>query len=305
MTTRLLARYRLCHFRLRRIYRRFIASWFLVSKEAPTKAKMSDKERFAFISDLILAFVFGAVSMPVIYRWIGWLFCWCALIYILQNSIVPINGFPRRTRFSGLVILTIAFILIFRTTVISMWREEQASLIERDLIGAGQMSSDGQQRMVPEVQVGDTESSIIPEPGFEGPFFKPFPDAEFIVKYGRKGPLVSTTIRDSESHVVATIDNNHWKVFPPFCPDKNYTKTSLEILNDSFHVVFQLRIFPDRVHVQGEWWDNEGHGFRFSASPDHIHGLVSRLGPQVKKNEGLISPIFMYPSSLYWGEFVH
>jgi len=189
------------------------------------------------------------------------------------------------------------------------WREEKASLLEVNLRGAHERFADGKIRGYPFFQVGDSESIFIATPDFKGdPYFKPFPDAEIRLQFGRQGPLVSTTVRDGQGHIVATIDENHWMVYPPYCTDKNYTADglALEVLDSSLHVVLQLKILPDRVQVQGEWWDNQGHGLRFLKSPDSPkNGMVAALGPRDKKNELLIKSMFRYPSKHHWQELVH
>jgi hypothetical protein len=184
-------------------------------------------------------------------------------------------------------------------------REEMAAALEGDLRGAGEVFDDGKLRITPMVQIGTTESilMLIPSNQLE-PYFKPFPDAEFRVEFGRRGPVVSTTVRDSSGHIAATINKNHWRVYPPFCKEKNYTEDALEILDSSSHVVLQLKLLPDRVQVQGEWWDNQGHGLRISRSSDPKRGQVIHLGPQIKRNGAIIQPMFKYPSKHHWQEFV-
>jgi hypothetical protein len=187
----------------------------------------------------------------------------------------------------------------------SQRREEMAAALEGDLRGAGEVYDDGKLRMTPMVQIGTTGSvlMLIPSNQLE-PSFKPFPDAEFRVEFGRRGPIVNTTVRDSHSHIVATINKNHWRVYPPFCQEKNYTEDALEILDSSLHVVLQVKLLLDRVQVQGEWWDNQGHGLRISKSPDPKLGQLTRSNPQIKRNEALIQPMFKYPSKHHRQEFV-
>ncbi len=187
----------------------------------------------------------------------------------------------------------------------SQRREKMAAALEGDLRGAGDAFDDGKLRITPMVQIGTTESilELLPSSQLE-PSFKPFPDAEFRVEFGRQWPLVSTTVRDSKGHIIATINKNHWRVYPPYCQEKNYTEDALEVLDSSLHVVLQLKLLQDRVQVQGEWWDNQGHGQRISRSSDPKRGQLVHLGPQVKSNEALIQPMFRYPSKQHWQEFV-
>jgi hypothetical protein len=184
-------------------------------------------------------------------------------------------------------------------------REELATALEGDLRGAGDAFDDGKLRITPMVQIGTTESilELLPSSQLE-PSFKPFPDAEFTVEFGRQWPVVSTTVRDSKGHIIATINKNHWRVYPPYCQEKNFTEDALEVLDSSLHVVLQLKLLPDRVQIQGEWWDNQGHGLRISRSPDPKRGQVTQLGPEIKRNDALIEPMFKYPSKQHWQEFV-
>jgi len=180
-----------------------------------------------------------------------------------------------------------------------------AAALEGDLRGAGKVFDDGKLRITPMVQIGTTESilMLIPSNQLE-PYFTPFPDVDFRVEYGMLGPVVSTTVRDRHGHIVATINKNHWRVYPPFCQEKNYTEDALEVLDNSLHVVLQVKLLLDRVQVQGEWWDNQGHGLRISKSPDSKRGQVAHLGPLIKGKEALIQPMFQYPSKHHWQEFV-
>ena len=284
---------------------RWFSSWFVRTPEIP-KDPEKKKEFIGFLMDLVLAFIFGVVEMPILWRWAGWFLCFCILIFIVQSSVGRIYEYPRKTRILGGMIAAGIFLGVVFPTARDAWKEERALAPEGDLLGGPAESfNDGKQRMAPEVEIADSGSIqiMIPKPGPPEPYLKPFPDAEFRVEYGKKGPMVSTTIRDAEGHIVATVEKNHWTVYQQFCVDKNYTDDSLEILDSSRHVVLQLRILPDRVRVQGEWWDNQGHGLRIVKGADG-HAYSALLGPQIKKNELLIKPVFMYPSRYHWRELI-
>lgn len=265
---------------------------------------MSNKEAVGFLSDLTLAFLFGVIPMPVVWKWLGWFLCWMVFQYIILSTYL--NMWPRKTRAAGFFVLTLGFVLVFEPVAISQWHEEKAMAVEGDLVGAGEEFNDRQVRMIPPVQIADSGTKIFQPPG-SPPFWQPFPDAKLTLEAGKKGPLISTTIRDAEGHTVASIDKNQWKVFAPFCADKNYTYdgTALEILDSSLHVVFQLKFTIDAVQIQGEWWDNQGNGKRILKDANGLGSVVEFLGPRQKKNEDLIKPIFVYPSSKHWQEFIH
>jgi hypothetical protein len=213
--------------------------------------------------------------------------------------------YPRKTRLAGGVLLTIAFAVIFGSTAYDQWKEEQAAVVEGDLFGAGKgLLPNG---ATPWVQIGNSKTGFIMTTQENvPPYFKPFPDAEFLVEAGREAPLVSTTVRDRFGNEVVEIKQNHWTVFPPYCSDKNYTKYALEVKDSSGHVLLQVRLVPGppRVQVQGEWWSNEGRGLRIAATQDGNNGLIMPLVPKDQKNEHLIQEIFRYPSRSHWKEFV-
>jgi hypothetical protein len=212
----------------------------------------------------------------------------------------------------GLSLLSIGVLSVISYFPIrKQYVEDNAGTLDGDLHGAGEVFTNEKSRAVPAVEIGDSKSILYMTPSKPGqpvqPYFIPFPDAEFRTEYGKNGPMVSTTVRDGDGHIVATIDNNHWNVYPPYCSDKNYTDHALEILDASLHVVLQIRIFPNEVQVQGEWWDNQGKGLRIVKSPLELKpgALVLPLSQNNRKNDVLIKPIFRYPSKYHWREFLH
>lgn len=278
--------------------------------EETLRPRPKTKERvLAIISNIIFFAGSEVLSMPVTWRWSIRFVCFVAFVWLIQYLIPSVRAIPLKWRSLVTAFLAIAFAAGFWSVAFAQWREERAAVLEGDLRGAGEIFTDGKQRVAPWVQIADTQSIFVmvpPKPGEPPqPYFRPFPDAEFRVEYGKKGPMVTTAIRDSEGHIVANIVRNHWTVYPPFCQDKNYTVDALEILDSSWHAVFQLKILPDRVQVQAEWWDNQGNGLRITKSPDPKRGLVAPLGPKIKRNESLIKPMFQYPSKYHWREFVH
>jgi hypothetical protein len=111
--------------------------------------------------------------------------------------------------------------------------------------------------------------------------------------------------------LVAKLENNHWSVSPDhsICWDKNYTRNSLEVKDSADHVVFQIRILPHRVQLQGEWRDDFGHGIRIAKCPPEAPGpggcIAIWNNPEAEHNvEQLIEPMFQYPSREHWGEFI-
>lgn len=115
--------------------------------------------------------------------------------------------------------------------------------------------------------------------------------------------VISTPVRDREGHLIGEITNNHWKVYPPFCSDKNYDKNGIEMKDGAGHVVLQVRLFPEIVRIQGEWHDQFGGGVRIFRFQNGGGAVAWKNAEQEKINETpLIAPMFLYPSSQHWGE---
>ena len=150
----------------------------------------------------------GAVAMPVIWRWFGWLACWIGFV-VLVLSIGQVNRLPWRTRLVLGVMLVAIFVIFLAPISYSQWREERAAALEGDLIFPSQ-SANG----VP-VYIGEGGAPIPPLSG-EGEIFA---DSKLTLENQRGRILVSTTVRDEQGEVVVTIDRNHW-LMTQFCLDK-------------------------------------------------------------------------------------
>ena len=194
-----------------------------------------------------------------------------------------------------LVFVTWHFYLQFR------YEEQEASVLEGQLTPLPSTESNGI-----EIQIGNSGTVIQSHNEFAGvqnSLLKFAFDAGLHVSRGLNGVEISTPVRDRSGNLVGEIDHNHWKVYPPFCSDKNYDDHRLEIKDGSGHVVLQVVLFKDRVQIQGEWRDPFGHGVRLIKVPaggaDFTYWNDAQ---QEEKYEQLITPIFQYPSSSHWGE---
>jgi hypothetical protein len=199
---------------------------------------------------------------------------------------------------------TIAFGVFLGILVLyPLWRQEQAAAFEGDLIGAGPAIDDGKQHGFPMLQIGG--STLIMTPNGIPEIFKLYPDASIKVEWGYKGPLFTTNVRDRNGNLIADVSRNRWRVYPPYFADKNYTQTALEVKDSAGHVVLQVQILPDRIDLQGEWWDTQGNGIRFlkpRVVTPAAGSMVIHLGPRDQHNESLIQPMFQYPSKDHWRE---
>ena len=278
-----------------------LRSWITASPRIGKDPK-SNKELLFFLGDVLLAFMFGVVTMPVILKWSGLLLCWCILLFVVQSSIYKLSEYPVKTRLLGSILVTIAFVGIFWPTAREEWRAEQAALPEGNLVGAGPVIEDGKQHGFPMVQIGEGTNFVMTPDGVSDifPFFK---DAGVKIEWGKTGPLLTTIVRDRNGNLVAEITRNHWKVCSLYCADKNYAKDAIEIKDSAGHVILQVRILPGTIRIQGEWWDTQGRGVRMVQQPDPKMGsMVIPMNRQNQFNDSLIKPIFEYSSKEHWGE---
>ena len=140
------------------------------------------------------------------------------------------------------------------------------------------------------------------------PLFVFFQDTSFSLENDNGHLLVSTIIRDQQGKIVVQLDRNHWRVNADkgICFDKNYTTDSLEVQDGRGHVIFQLRLYPDRVQFQGIWFNEKGAFREMVVDKQHLGGSIIQIVEDPTNHpapEILIDPIFKYPSDKHWAEW--
>jgi hypothetical protein len=205
------------------------------------------------------------------------------------------------------ILSTAALGLIFSVSLLPtvaypQWKEEMADKTEGDLIGAGLTLNDSQQHGFPTLQIGQTV--FVMTPNGVADIFPFFPDAGVRIEWGKKSPLFTTHVRDRNGNLVVEVIQNHWRVYPMYAAEKNYKRDALEVQDSAGHLVLQTRILPDRIALQGEWWDTQGRGIRLRNAPENSTqgSEVDYLGRQNQHIESLIKPMFLYPSKEHWRE---
>lgn len=281
-----------------------IAHWFHLANSRSSRKAKRDARRRKW--EIILAMVpliitILPLSISVLWRWGCWLLCWVIAAVFLGYEL-PYR-LPRKTRIVFCILLLIPFAM-FRGLARSQWRIEQASAVEGDLLGGSAYAFDDIRSKAPiDMQVGAAGTKFtfaLADPS-DSAGIKWFMDAGLKIEQGRRGPIVSTAIRDRNGNLVVELRRNHWKIYPQFCSDKNYTDKSLEVLDNAGHVVLQLVLIkePSTVHIQGEWWNIHGEGRRLIEVPGGA--LVIPLLANRDNDNELIAPIFEYPSEYNWG----
>lgn len=250
----------------------------------------------SLLFDLALAAAPAVFPLPVVYRWSVWSVAVILLILICLDLFEAwISLLPKLTIsiFAGLLFAYLT-LPISRT----QWREERAASLTGYMTASSRLSMVGK---TPLLQLGEGGSILTLGYHGVGPQIKMLYDAGLRIDMGKSGPEITTPVRDRQGRLIAEITRNHWRVAPPpLCWDKNYTSNSLEIRDEGGHVVFQAILFPNRVVLQGEWRDEFGDGLRISDD-----AITIWKTPQAEKRlEKEIAPIFKYPSSEHWGEYV-
>lgn len=156
------------------------------------------------------------------------------------------------------------------------------------------------------IEIGDSGARLI----YSGPQGSPF--MTFAENYHLKIDLidgelkVSTQIRNRKGEMVAELVENEWKVaLPPKTWDRNYNKNTIEVKDDTGSIVLQVRALPDRIQLQGDWWQDEIRGIRLVKDPNGRGGALTIFGPAFRpENASPILPLFRYPSERHLGELI-
>ncbi|MHC4702332.1 MAG: hypothetical protein ACYTFQ_17330, partial [Planctomycetota bacterium] len=110
---------------------------------------------------------------------------------------------------------------------------------------------------------------------------------------------VSADIRDPTGSIIAQIKNNEWQVNQNNIFDRNYTRNSVEVVDQEGQVVLQVVLVKDVIQVQARFYNSEGKVYTIYGDPQMGGGAIS-FGAEVR-----IRPMFRYPSQDHFGEKLH
>lgn len=174
-------------------------------------------------------------------------------------------------------------------------------------------SSDGTSK-IKTIEVGKTGTTFtIERQGKYGALIFPFlTEAQFKIENIGGKSKVSTQIADRSGNIITELRRNEWKVAPPPGTwDRNYTDDALEVINAQGKVVLQVKVLPDRLQLQGEWWaptcalrvivEGPACGIRLLQIPEAYNAQIQFLPPE-RPNAHQIRRMFEYPSDLHLGE---
>lgn len=271
---------------------------------APRSALTATNRRDQILSialDVLLMAIPAIVPLPAAVRWVFWSAAFGVLVFLCEMRVKP------EIKLSQKILVGALSAMIFGTLTLPIshrqWREEKSRALEGDLTP---VPDSPDSKLNPKIQIGKNGAQFmwtINTPP-EGSQFRFAYDAGLRVAEGANGPEITTPVRDRQGNLVGEINNNHWRVYPPFCSDKNYDKHSIEMKDSGGHVVLQVTLLRDRVQIQGEWHTQFGQGVRFIESGN---GSIATFwpNPQAEQRlEELIQPMFVYPSDEHWGELV-
>lgn len=117
---------------------------------------------------------------------------------------------------------------------------------------------------------------------------------------------VSTDVRDDKGALIGEIVQNKWMVKPDKTWDFNYNDSALEVKNPQGRIVLQVRVLPDTIQIQGEWWSAQGDGVRVLKVPEGGMKVI-RFNRDSNPDDDIwpkIQPIFEYPSELSLGKLL-
>jgi hypothetical protein len=79
----------------------------------------------------------------------------------------------------------------------------------------------------------------------------------------------------------------------------------LEVKDGRDHIVLQLRLYPDRIKLQGEWFNDRGQDmlmvFNRAENKTQMIAKGSQYDPRM--DSIMIEPLFQYPSSKHWAQW--
>jgi hypothetical protein len=248
--------------------------------------------------------------IPVLLRWTA---CWVCFSATILICVFELSDFcerlPVKTKVLGCSLLIGIFPVVFCNLVYSQWRSEQGSKLEGDLLGGQEFASSDYPGITPaSIEIGNSGTILFVTSG-EWQWFQ---DAGVRIEQGKRGPVVTTPIRDRLGNLVVSIERNHWTCYPPYCLDRNWTDDSLEVRDSAGHIALQLKLITSGmmgvsgmqgVQIQGEWRNVQGQGRRLVTASDHVGGggYIAVLTQTNQVQNELIRPMFRYPAKKYWG----
>lgn len=265
---------------------------------------MAENKSFVYISsiDFLLLLLPVGFDMPIIAKWIVWFICTLLSTFILYQYNPFFNKVSKELKLTGLVLVSISFWIIVNNIALSQWMEEKA------LQSSGELTTNWNiNNKKAKLEIGSSRITF-PSTDSISPLMFDKIDSNVKVKNVNGKVLLTTDVHDKNGELIVNIIDNHWKVSESKSVswEKNFTNDSLEIKDKRGHIVLQVELLPDRIKIQGEWWDEYGNGVRYVQlhynSPNRGGVKMIKLTKDDYLKEPHIQPIFKYPSDKYFGK---
>lgn len=255
--------------------------------------------------DILFMVIPAIAPLPVLWRWVIWRTASFIFVLLVLKLFKSQFGLPIKIGIASGV--TLLFWLSTYTISQTQWREEKAAALEGDLIPL----ADNERTGTTTVQIGPNGPKFVTQAGGDIlHVIMPLEalhvayDAGLSLQATQSGVVLNTPVIDRDGNKVGEVVANHWKVYPPYCSDKNYTDNSIEMKDKAGHVVLQAFLYRDKIQIQGEWHTTLGSGERLIESSGGAAITFWKNPEQEKLAPGLIPPVFKYPSSIHWGELL-
>ena len=278
-----------------------------VMSQIPPAKNSENKRRKRDVGFAALAFLGSLVIGVVLSRALWAAFFLTPTIYFTLDWAATFLERPNATAMRKTVAqVTLTVVLMFfawHFYLSDLYEGQLASATEGDLIPLPSSSLSEGDPVV--IQIGPTGGFLKYSPKHnETEAIRFLSDAGLHLRRGPYGIILSTPVRDRNGNLVADITDNHWRVFPPFVSDKNFTNHALEIKDSGGHVILQVELFPERIMIQGIWEDQYGHGSELVENYISKSSVIQKWPDRADEEhrEIPIPPMFSYPSSSHLGQ---
>jgi hypothetical protein len=271
------------------------------TKRARKEAKEKRRKQWELLFAVLLVLLPEATHMPLIP---GGLALYCCAWLIAMHLLASMDRFDEWTAGQKVVcvfILTLVAGEVGQPLLYEKWRREKSEAIEGDLF---LKTSKADKTLV---GLGESSAAFDVHTPSGVDLLAIFRDSGVAVDNDGGHLSLSTEVHDAQGKLVVKVIKNHWIVNPDksICLDKNYTADSLEVKDGRGHVVLQVRLYPEELHLQGEWFDDTGRGFEIIGKSWNADAGMIKMPTPVSRQamEELIPPVFEYPSSQHWAEW--
>jgi len=260
----------------------------------PLPPNDSKDQIFAIVLTLFFTLGPWGFSVPIVWACLMWSMAWLAFLYLISTLPTFLKWNLLRSLLAGVVVSAIAVAILHRP-VRSTWRREKASATSGKLFTPRGSPADP-------IMIQLCKATYLAQWNGDNKREANFDVLSSRVRFVRNDDgalLINTEVRDHDDNLVVRVDDNTWTVPESMLWDKNYTDDALEVMDKRGRIVLQLRVYPDHVGICGEWWSSSGNGFRIADGPNVIWLSKDKNPP-----EPSIKPIFRYPSTTHWAEWV-